>query len=77
MNEHITGIDHRHNVLDWLIDIGELFRLLIVLETNMSGGTLGKGAMEIWVLDSSFGLPGSFLFVGKDTSGHGGAIVST
>jgi len=57
MDEHIARIDHRHDLLDWLVDIFELFRLIIVLVTNMSGGTLGKRPMEIWVLDSSFGLP--------------------
>jgi len=38
----ITWVNHWHKVLNWLEDILELVGLLVILVSNVSGGTLGE-----------------------------------
>ena len=76
-DDEVTWVHHWHEVLDWLEDILELVGLLVVLVSNVSGSALGEGTVEVGVLDTSLGLPGLSLLVGKNTSGESGTVVST
>ena len=73
----ITWVDHWHKVLDWLVDVLEVVGLLIVFVSNVSGGSLGEGTVEVWVLNTSLGLPSLFLFVGEDSGNESRSVVSS
>ena len=73
----ITWVDHWHKVLDWLVDVLEVVGLLIMFVSNVSGGSLGEGTVEVWVLNSSLGLPSLLLFVGENSGNESTSVVST
>lgn len=54
----------------------ELTSLLIEAETTVSGGRLGKGAIEVGLLLTVAGLPGELALVGQDAGSEGGSIVA-
>ena len=73
----VHWVDHWHDFVNWLVNIGELLGVLIELESDVSGGALGERSMEVWVLDSTLGLPLLLLLVGKDTSDESASVVSS
>lgn len=73
----VNWVDHWHDVFNWLEDILELVGLLVVLVADMGGSTLCERSMEVWMLNSSLGLPRLLLFVGKNTGSEGRTIVTS
>lgn len=76
-NIEIDGGDHGEQFLDWLENILKVAALFVEFETNVSGGTLGEGTVEVSMLFTILGSPGHLLLIGEDTSNEGGTVVAT
>jgi hypothetical protein len=73
----VDGVDHGEKLLDGLEDVGERAVCLIEVETNVSGGALGEGTIEVSLLLTSLGGPGESTLVSDDTGCEGGTVVTT
>lgn len=66
-NFKLARINHRHEILDWLVDISKLIGRLIEFVSNMGSGTLSEGSIEVWMFDSFLCFPRLLFFVGQNS----------
>ena len=72
----INWAGHRKDFLYGLEDVSECAVVLVEFESNVSGCTLSKRAVEVCAALSLSGSPGELLAVSKDASGKGRTIVT-
>lgn len=73
----INWVYHWHEVFDWLVDILKFVGFVIKFVSNVSGSSLGERSVEVWVLDSSLGLPCLIFLVSKDTGDKSRSVVAS
>jgi hypothetical protein len=73
----INWVDHWHKVFDWLVDVLEVVGFFIKFVSNVSGSSLGERSVEVWVLESSLGLPCLIFLVSKYTGDHSRSVVAS
>ena len=76
-NFKVARINHRHEFIDWLVDIFEFVGSLIKFVSDMGSGALSERSIEVWMLDSALGFPRLLFFVGQNSSCESRAIVTS
>mmetsp|Transcript_29592 Transcript_29592/g.29179 ORF Transcript_29592/g.29179 Transcript_29592/m.29179 type:complete len:240 (+) Transcript_29592:444-1163(+) len=73
---HISWVDCREQVFDWLIDIlnATLWQLL---DTNLSSTALSETSVVVWSMNTSLALPSDLVLVSQESCNKSRSIVST